>query len=37
MSSTMHTTPGAQKAIIGEPEVVEDGSPSTSSGTVERR
>ena len=26
MSSTMHTTPGAQKAIIGEPEVVEDGS-----------
>ena len=24
MSSTMHTTPGAQKAIIGEPEVVED-------------
>ena len=30
MSSTMHTTPGAQKAIIGEPEVVEDGSITPS-------
>src|SRR6478735_4570734 len=33
MSSTMHTTPGAQKAIIGEPEVVEDDANAT--GPVE--